>query len=59
MKDYIEAKYLEEDCTYDQLREAVQEAWDSIIQQQLTSLLVDMNQRCEDVITAGGGHTKW
>ncbi len=59
MKNFIENKYPEEDCSYDQLREAVKEAWESITEDQLRSLLATMNQRCEDVIAAEGGHTKW
>src|SRR5436190_12553110 len=59
MKDYIEAHYPEEDCTYDQLRQVVKEAWDSITAEQLRELIDNMRQRCQDVIDANGGHTKW
>jgi hypothetical protein len=59
MKDYLENHYPEEDCSYDQLRAHVKEAWDSISSDQLLDLLKTMPQRCEDVIAAEGGHTKW
>ena len=59
MKDYIEVCYPEEDCTYDQLRQAVKEAWDSITAEQLRELIDSMPKRCQAVIDADGGHTKW
>ena len=59
MKDYLEIHYPEPDCSYDQLRAHVKEAWDAITSDQLLDLLKTMSQRCEDVIAAEGGHTKW
>ncbi len=47
MKNFIKDKYPEEDCSYDQLRQAVKEAWESIIEDQLRSILDTINQRCE------------
>jgi transposase len=58
MKDYIALKYPEK-LTYDQLRAAVQEAWDSISEEFLRDLIADMPNRCEAVINAKGGHTKY
>lgn len=58
MKDYIEARYSEEDCTYNQLRQAVKKAWDSITVKQLRELIESIHERCKDVIKAEGGHTK-
>jgi len=59
MKDYLEIHYPEPDYSYDQLRAHVKEAWDSITSDQLLDLLKTMSQRCEDVIAAEDGHTKW
>ena len=55
MKNYIVARYPEEDCTYDQLRQAIKKAWDSITAEQLSKLIESMRQRCQDVIDAEGG----
>ena len=33
--------------------------WDSITEQHLEELLETMPQRCQDVINARGGYTKW
>lgn len=60
MKDYIEDEYGHiEKPTYNQLRIWVQEAWDQIDEEYLQSLLDTMPQRCEDVIKAEGGATRW
>ena len=59
MKDYIERVYGDVQLSYDRLREAVREAWDSITEQQLKELLETMRERCQDVINAQGGYTKW
>jgi hypothetical protein len=45
--------------SYDMLRKAVKEAWDSISAYQLSELIDTMHQRCQDVINAEGNHTKW
>jgi transposase len=58
MKNYLELHHPEPDCSYDQLRAYVKEAWDSIMSDQLLDLLKTMPMRCEDVIAAEGGHTK-
>ena len=47
MKDFLEVCYSEKDCTYDQLRQAVKKAWDSITVEQLRKLLESMQQRCQ------------
>jgi len=59
MKDYIHLHYGDEELPYSTLRQAVREAWDSITAEQLKSLIETMHERCEDVIKAEGGHTKW
>lgn len=59
MKDYIEINYPEEDCSYEELRRQVYEAWHSITEEQLRELIQTMPQRCRDVIAAEGGPTKW
>ncbi len=58
MKDYIAANF-PENMTYDQLRAAVYEAWESITPEFLHDLLDEMKKRCEAVITAQGGHTQY
>lgn len=59
MKQYIEETYGDVQLSYDRLRAAVQEAWDSITEQRLQELIGTMGQRCQDVIDAQGGHTRW
>lgn len=59
MKDYIEKKFGDVQLSYDRLRAAVQEAWDELPREKLIELVQSMKQRCEDVIAAEGGHTKW
>ena len=59
MKDYMEERWPEENCTYNQLRDHVKQAWDAITSEQLAELLATMPQRCLDVIAAEGGHTNW
>ena len=59
MKDYIKRVYGDVQLSYDRLREAVREAWDSITEQQLKELLETMRERCQDVINAQGGYAKW
>lgn len=63
MKDYIENCYPDlpagRQRTYDQLRQIVQEAWDSITDEVLRELIGSMKDRCQAVIDADGGHTKY
>ena len=60
MKDYIEENYwYDENPSHDRLRRYVREAWDSITEDYLRELLATMPQRCQDVIAAEGGATKW
>jgi transposase len=63
MKDYIECCYPDlpsgKQRTYDQLREIVKEAWDSITIEVLRDLIESMPARCQAVIDAKGGHTKY
>ena len=59
MKDYIEEKNGDVQLSYDRLRGAVREAWDAITREQLLELIDSMGQRCQDVIDAQGGYTKW
>lgn len=59
MKDYIKRVYGDVQLSYNRLREAIREAWDSITEQQLKELLETMRERCQDVIDAQGGYTKW
>jgi len=63
MKNYIESCYPDlpsgRQRTYDQLREIVQEAWDSITIEVLRDLINSMSAKCQAVIEADGGHTKY
>ena len=61
MKYCIEAHYPDQlggrQYIYDQLREIVKEAWDSISAETLKEIIDCMKDRCEAVILAEGGHT--
>lgn len=59
MKDYIENKYGDVRMGYDQLRAVVKEAWDAISPYQLHELVASMPARCQAVIDAEGGYTKF
>ncbi|OCK73190.1 hypothetical protein K432DRAFT_449511, partial [Lepidopterella palustris CBS 459.81] len=59
IKDYIQNQYGDVQLSYDQLREAVRAAWDSITEAQLQELQESMRDRCAAVITAQGGYTKY
>ena len=59
MKDYMERTYGDAKLSYDQLRVAVREAWDTISIEQLDRLIDSMPERCAAVIAARGGHTKY
>jgi hypothetical protein len=63
MKDYIARHYPDQSSgkqyTYDQLHVQVKEAWDSITPQDLIDQIDLMKERCEAVIKAKGGHTKY
>ena len=59
MKDYIDATYKDRNFTYDMLRKIVQEAWDAITETFLRELVETMPARCQAVIDAQGGHTKY
>jgi transposase len=61
MKDYIEAHYPPggRQRTYDELRRIVNEAWDSITPEDFREVIGTMRDRCQAVIDAQGGHTKY
>jgi hypothetical protein len=63
MKDYIEINYPDlpggRQYTYEQLRGIVREAWDSISLDFLRELIESMPARCQAVIEAKGGYTKY
>ena len=60
MKDYIEEHYGGyENPGYDTLRSYVREAWDAVPEWYLLTLIEEMTIRCEAVIAANGGHTKY
>jgi hypothetical protein len=45
--------------SYKRLREAVQEAWESVTIETIRDLIRGMGDRCIEVILADGGHTKY
>ena len=53
------AYYPNRNASYDQLRDHVNEAWEAIGAETLSDLIATMPQRCQDVIDADGGPTKW
>ena len=55
MKDYIQEHFPEE-LTYDQLREAVKEAWDAVDPIWLCSLVESLPEHMDAVIAANGMH---
>jgi transposase len=63
MKDWIELHHPDlpagKQRTYNQLREIVREAWESITTEDLRELIESMRARCQAVIDAEGGHTKY
>ena len=60
MKDWIQEQYPNnEQLSYDQLREVVRASWDALPEQFLKDLIDSMQSRCEAVIAAEGGHTKY
>lgn len=59
IKDYVQEKYPEVHRSYPRLREAVIEAWNSITNKQIRELIETMHDRCQAVIDARGGHTKY
>jgi DNA-binding Lrp family transcriptional regulator len=53
IKDYIMNNY-RENLTYDELRAAVQDAWEHVTQEYLDELIDKMGDRCQAVIDADG-----
>lgn len=63
MKDWMEENYLDlpsgRQRSYAQLRSIVYEAWESILTEYLAAIVNSMENRCQAVIDARGGHTKY
>jgi transposase len=59
MKDYIDKKCPTIHSSYQRVRQAVIEAWNSIPDKEVKDLIRKMKDRCEAVIEAGGWHTKY
>ena len=59
MKDYLQEKSPIVYRSYKRLREAIQEAWESITQATIQEIIQGMGDRCIAVILAEGGHTKY
>lgn len=59
MKDYIQEHYPKVHSSYKRLRQAVQEAWESITNERIRELVRSMKDRCQAVIDADGWYTKY
>jgi DDE superfamily endonuclease len=59
MKDFIQDHYGDRKLSLSETRQAVEAAWESITPQELRKLVDSMPQRCQAVIDAQGGHTKY
>lgn len=60
MKEWLGIRYPERKTSYNQLRSQVTEAWRAISETEvMNSLINSMHERCQDVINAEGGYTKW
>lgn len=60
MKDWIEEQYPDDKgLSYDRLREVVRASWDAVPEDFLKELVESMPARCQAVIDAEGGHTKY
>jgi transposase len=59
MKDYIQEHYPQVHRSYKRLRQAVQEAWDSITHERIKELVHSMRARCFAVIRARGWYTEY
>ncbi len=59
MKDYIQKHYPETHWSLRRLQQEVQEAWESITHERIKELIRSMPDRCQAVIDARGGDTKY
>lgn len=60
MKDWLQDHYDNlYSLSYDRLREAVQAAWNYITEETVKDIIDSMPARCQAVIDAGGGHTRY
>lgn len=60
MKDWIQECYPEDhQLSYDALHDVVRAAWEAVPESFLSDLIESMQARCQAVIEADGGHTKY
>ena len=59
MKDWIDNYDPTVHRNYKRLRATVQAAWDAIPYEKIVELLNSMRERCQAVIDANGGETKY
>jgi hypothetical protein len=59
MKDWIQDRYNDTLLLWDELREAVEAAWDVLLATYLAEKLSKMLARCQAVIDANGMHTRY
>lgn len=59
LKDCIQEHYPQVHSSYMRLRQAIQEAWESITHKRIKELVHSMRERCQAVIDAEGWYTKY
>lgn len=59
LKNYIQEHYPKVHSSYNKLKLAVQEAWESVTHEQIRGLIREMRDRCQAVIAAQGHSTKY
>jgi crotonobetainyl-CoA:carnitine CoA-transferase CaiB-like acyl-CoA transferase len=59
MKDWMKDRYDDTLLRWDELREAVEAAWDTLPATYLAEELSKMPARCQAVIDANGMHTRY
>jgi hypothetical protein len=59
MKDWIQERYNDSLYKYDELREAITAAWNTVPKSYLLELLELMPARCRVVIDVNGMHTRY
>jgi transposase len=59
MKFWFQDCYRKETMGHARLKPVVKEAWDRISDEDVLELISSMKERCEAVIEAKGGHTKF
>lgn len=59
VKNYLQDVYGDRKFSYEQLRAAIREAWESVGQEKIDELVDSMGARCQAVIDAHGMYTRF